>query len=655
MRSYIDPITDPRPAERRLWEERRRFQTLLECAPFGMMVIDQDGTFNYINPKFREMFGYDLKDVPDGKTWFRRAYPDPNYRQDVISKWKKDLESLGIGETRERTLRVKCKDGKEKIIHFIIVQLETGENLVTCEDVNEHKLAELKLEEREEKYRLVVENSNEVILVVQNGWMKFLNQRTVETLGYSYEELISRPIGDLIYPEDRHEVLGYHQKKLKGERVPPSHVLRMVDREGRIRWFEMNTVAITWEGRPATLNFLSDITEKKQAEKQMGELQSQFLQYQKMEAIGRLAGGVAHDFNNILTVIKGYCQLSLLDLGKDDPVRGNVEAILKSTERASDLTRQLLAFSRRQIMDMKVFDLNILLQDLNKMLRRVIGEDIELVTVLGDPLGNVRADPGQIEQVMLNLAVNARDAMPSGGKLYIETANIELGETHARSHVDIVPGHYVMLSVSDTGVGMPPEVKERIFEPFFTTKEKGKGTGLGLSTVYGIVKQSGGDILVHSELGKGTTFKIYLPQVEEPLDQMRETAVEEELPSGNETILVVEDEEEVRKLSVKVLGRQGYDALEASNGGEALLICEQWREPIHLILIDVVMPQMSGPQLIDRLQKVRQGFKVLYMSGYSDDAIAHHGILKGGVSYIQKPFSADQLARKVREVLDQFK
>ncbi len=655
MRSYIDPITDPRPAERRLWEERRRFQTLLECAPFGMMVIDQDGTFNYINPKFREMFGYDLKDVPDGKTWFRRAYPDPNYRQDVISKWKKDLESLGIGETRERTLRVKCKDGKEKIIHFIIVQLETGENLVTCEDVNEHKLAELKLEESEEKYRLVVENSNEVILVVQNGWMKFLNQRTVETLGYSYEELISRPIGDLIYPEDRHEVLGYHQKKLKGERVPPSHVLRMVDREGRIRWFEMNTVAITWEGRPATLNFLSDITEKKQAEKQMGELQSQFLQSQKMEAIGRLAGGVAHDFNNILTVIKGYCQLSLLDLGKDDPVRGNVEAILKSTERASDLTRQLLAFSRRQIMDMKVFDLNILLQDLNKMLRRVIGEDIELVTVLGDPLGNVRADPGQIEQVMLNLAVNARDAMPSGGKLYIETANIELGETHARSHVDIVPGHYVMLSVSDTGVGMPPEVKERIFEPFFTTKEKGKGTGLGLSTVYGIVKQSGGDILVHSELGKGTTFKIYLPQVEEPLDQMRETAVEEELPSGNETILVVEDEEEVRKLSVKVLGRQGYDALEASNGGEALLICEQWREPIHLILIDVVMPQMSGPQLIDRLQKVRQGFKVLYMSGYSDDAIAHHGILKGGVSYIQKPFSADQLARKVREVLDQFK
>jgi len=393
-------------------------------------------------------------------------------------------------------------------------------------------------------------------------------------------------------------------------------------------------------------------TERIQAEKEREALQEQLRQSQKMEAIGRLAGGVAHDFNNILTVIKGYSQLSLTEMKREDPLRENIEEIKKSADRAADLTRQLLAFSRRQVMEMKVLDLNDLLRNLDKMLHRVIGEDIELATILEENLGRVKTDPGQIEQVIMNLAVNARDAMSKGGKLTIETANVDLDQAYARAHVAVKPGPYVMISASDTGVGMPPEIRDRIFEPFFTTKEKGKGTGLGLSTVYGIVKQSGGNIWVYSEPEKGTTFKIYLPRVDEPFEELKEKLVKEELPRGNETILIVEDEEDVLRLAGRILSRQGYHVLEASSGEEALKVCKKKKEPFHLLLTDVVMPQMSGRQLEEQLSRVCQDFKVLYMSGYTDNAITHHGVLEKGMNYIQKPFTVDSLIRKVRGVLD---
>jgi CheY-like chemotaxis protein len=289
---------------------------------------------------------------------------------------------------------------------------------------------------------------------------------------------------------------------------------------------------------------------------------------------------------------------------------------------------------------------------MDKMLHRLIGEDIELITLLADDLGRVKTDPGWVEQIIMNLAVNARDAMPKGGKLTIETANMELDEAYARGHIAVKPGRYVMLSVSDTGVGMTPEVRQQVFEPFFTTKEKGKGTGLGLSTVYGIVKQSGGNIWIYSEPGKGTTFKIYLPRVDEPADELKDKAVVEELPRGSETILIVEDEEEVRKVAVRILKRQGYTVLDTPDGEGALMTCEKRKEPLHLILTDVVMPGMSGRQLVERCRQIRQDFKVLYMSGYTDNAIVHHGVLVEGVNYIQKPFTVDALARKVREVLD---
>jgi len=312
-----------------------------------------------------------------------------------------------------------------------------------------------------------------------------------------------------------------------------------------------------------------------------------------------------------------------------------------------------LAFSRRQVMEMKVLDLNTLLKDLDKMLHRVIGEDIELVNVLAEDLGRVKVDPGQVEQVVLNLALNAKDAMSRGGKLTIETANVELDETYSRTHGDVIPGRYVMLAVSDTGIGMTPEIKNRLFEPFFTTKEKGKGTGLGLAMVYGIVKQSGGNIWVYSEAGMGTTFKVYLPRVDEPLEEKKKRKLSEgKLPRGGETVLAVEDNKDVRRLAAQILKRQGYRVLEAANGGEALLVCGKLKEEIHLLLTDVVMPGMSGHELAQRLSVLRPEMKILYMSGYSDDSIASYGILNEKVSFIPKPFSLEVLVNRVREVLD---
>jgi PAS domain S-box-containing protein len=392
--------------------------------------------------------------------------------------------------------------------------------------------------------------------------------------------------------------------------------------------------------------------ERKRMEEEKEEIQEQLRQSQKMEAIGRLAGGIAHDFNNLLTIIKGYSQLSLLDLKEGDPLLKNIEEIQKAGDRATTLVRQLLAFSRRQVMEMMVIDLNSLIRDLDKMLRRVIGEDIVLMTLLAEDLGRMKGDPGQIEQVIMNLAVNARDAMPTGGKLIVETVNSELDEHFVHGHLDVNPGSYVMLSVSDSGLGMKPAVRERIFEPFFTTKERGKGTGLGLSTVYGIVKQSGGHIWVYSESGHGTTFKIYFPRVDDTPEKIKPKTGSGELPRGSETILVVEDEKEVRSVASNVLKRQGYRVLEASNGGIAFLLCEQHSSPIHLMLTDVVMPEMNGRELAERVAGLHPEMKVLFMSGYTDDAIVQHGILEKNVRYIQKPFTVENLARKVREVLE---
>jgi nitrogen-specific signal transduction histidine kinase len=380
-------------------------------------------------------------------------------------------------------------------------------------------------------------------------------------------------------------------------------------------------------------------------------LEAQLRHAQKMEAIGRLAGSVAHDFNNLLSVILSYSTLVLDDLKAVDPIRADVDAIRRAGEKAADLTAQLLAFSRQQVLTPRILNLNDVLGECERMLRRLLGEDIELVTRYDRNLSNVTVDPGQIDQVLMNLAINSRDAMQNGGKLTIETRNAVLDAEYASQHFGVVPGRYVMFAVSDTGLGMDKETQARIFEPFFTTKDKGKGTGLGLSTVFGIVQQSGGHVWVYSEPGNGTTFKVYLPCADGEVTQEEEIPEPETL-QGTETILLVEDQDEVRKVALEILRRYGYHVIEARNAGDAWLSVERHPRTIHLLLTDVVMPQISGRELAERLLQMRPEMKVLYMSGYTENAIVHHGILDSGIAYLQKPILPELLARRVREVLD---
>src|SRR5213082_3343107 len=390
--------------------------------------------------------------------------------------------------------------------------------------------------------------------------------------------------------------------------------------------------------------FVRDVTDQRR-------LQQQVLQSQKMEAVGRLAGGIAHDFNNLLTVITSYSDLLLEDLAPGDAKRDDVEQVRKAADGAAALTRQLLAFSRQQVVEPRVVSLNTVVEGLQKILRRVIGEDIELAITLAPDLGAVRADVGQLEQVLMNLAVNARDAMPTGGRLTIETANVEHDPDYARDQEAAAVRRFAMLAVSDTGCGMDEATKARIFEPFFTTKETGKGTGLGLATVYGIVNQAGGFIWVYSEPDQGTSFKVYLPEVDATAE--RPTAVPgARVPGGTETVLLVEDAAAVREITKQVLERQGYTVLEAPDGEAAIRLAQRHRGVIHLLLTDVVMPRLSGRELAGQFARLRPDTRVLYASGYTDDSVVRHGILESGTAYLQKPFSPESLARKVREVLD---
>jgi signal transduction histidine kinase/CheY-like chemotaxis protein len=411
---------------------------------------------------------------------------------------------------------------------------------------------------------------------------------------------------------------------------------------GEIRRFRVNYGAAP-PGRVVV--HTEDVTERRKLEQQLRHAQ-------KMEAVGRLAGGVAHDFNNILSVILSYTEMYLEELNHQDPFRLDLEEIHKAAMRAVALTRQLLAFSRKQILQPRIVDINRTVNSLATMLHRLLGEDIELSLLTTPRTGAIHADPGQIEQVIVNLAVNARDAMPTGGKLTIETANVDLDEAFAASHFNVKPGHYVMLAVSDTGVGMDEVTRSQIFEPFFTTKEPDKGTGLGLAMVFAIVDQSGGTIWVYSEVGRGTTFKIYLPRAKRTSETSSIPVLTTAPTGGSETILLVEDDEAVRVLVRTILRRQGYNVLEAQNGGEAFLISEQFQGPIHVLLADVIMPRMSGRQIAERLSSLRTDMKVLYMSGYTDDAIVIHGVIESSMAFIQKPFSSETLLRKVRDVID---
>jgi len=495
---------------------------------------------------------------------------------------------------------------------------------------------------------MLVEHVNAITYIAEIGihgkWF-YVSPQVEAILGYTPDEwLATAESWDAhVHPDDLPAVIAAEEQSQRG--LPFQAEFRIRRKDGREVWLSDTAVIVQGsDSHPVMEGILVDITERK-------ALETQLQQSRKMEAVGRLAGGIAHDFNNLLTIITGYTELALTRPQLPQEVRGDIERIENASGRAAALVRQLLAFSRKQVLQPKILDLNKIVLNLDALLRRLMDERIEMVTRVKDTLGKVKADPAQIEQVIMNLVVNARDAMPDGGRLVVETSNADLDAGYAVDHVSVKPGRYVMLAVSDTGVGMDKETVGHIFEPFFTTKESGRGTGLGLSTVYGIVKQSGGYIWVYSEPGKGSTFKVYLPRVDDQPEDNLAAPSSTGRHAPKETILVVEDEEAVRELILTVLKEKGYEVLTSRDPRQAEQVAAQFKGEIHLLLTDMVMPGISGRELATRIQARRSDIRVLYMSGYTDNVITAGGMLEKGLAFLQKPFSPATLAQKVREVL----
>ncbi|HET7544254.1 MAG TPA: response regulator [Polyangiaceae bacterium] len=519
--------------------------------------------------------------------------------------------------------------------------------------IESRRAAEAALRESEERFRVFFESSPDACkFVTSEGTFIDINRAAEEMFGYRRDEVVGKTVPELgLFHEDSLPVARTMTNEcLEGRSCPPTE-LTVVHRSGRETVVEARTVTVSFRNGLAILTALRDISARKQAEIAQRRLEEQLRQASKMEAVGRLAGGVAHDFNNLLTGIRGFTDILISGVSEGDPAHADLLEIQRATQRAANLTGQLLAFSRKQMVEPVVLDLNHLLSGAMGILERLIGEDVQVVFRPGSKLHAVRIDPSGMEQVLINLAVNARDAMPEGGQLSIETCEVDVDAEMCRSHLDARPGRYLLLSVTDTGVGMSEGVRSRLFEPFFTTKGPGRGTGLGLSIIYGIVQQGGGFVLVDSGLGRGSTFRIYLPAVLEPPAAVGASA-EPELAKGNETILLVEDEVLVRTLVSKFLHGQGYRVLSAARGSDAIQLAAEQRNRIDLLLSDVVLPNMNGRQIYERLAQTIPKLKVLFMSGYTENIIAPHGVLEGGFYFVQMPFSLKELASKVREALD---
>ena len=634
-------------SEEALRESEDRYKQLLSSATdyiYSVKVENGRAVATTHSPGCVAVTGYTPEEYQTDSELWSRMVP-PGDRPAVFEQAAKSLQGEATPPLEHRILH---KDGSVRWIRNTIVMRKNDQGQVDyydglVNDITERRLAE------EERMLLAtaIEQAAEAIVITDiQGDIEYVNPAFERVTSYESKEVIGR--NPRVLKSGKHDS-SFYQKMwttlLSGEAWTGHFINRKKD---QTLYEEEASISPVRDATGALAHFVAvkrDVTREV-------SLEEQLRQSQRMEAIGQLAGGIAHDFNNLLTAILGYSGMVASHMTPDDPLLKNVREIEKAGRVAADLTRQLLAFSRRQVLQPKVLDINEVVANLDKMLRRVLGEDVELVTLFGFDLGRIKVDPGQMEQIIMNLAVNARDAMPKGGKLTIETANVELDEAYALNHVAVRPGSYVMLAVSDSGHGMDVETQSHVFEPFFTTKEVGKGTGLGLSTVYGIVKQSGGNIWVYSEPGQGTVFKIYLPRIEDVVSSLDPGDQPVEELGGTETVLLVEDEPAVRKLARIVLEKNGYTILEADRGGEALRIAAEEEGPIHILVTDVVIPQLSGRQLAERIEAIRPCTKVLYMSGYTGNAIIHHGVLDQGIAFLQKPFTPLGLLRKVREVLD---
>jgi two-component system, cell cycle sensor histidine kinase and response regulator CckA len=643
-------VTDERIAK----ETQRRLGAFLDATPDFVAIFDPRGRALLVNRAFRTVLGLPAESRLSELTiddLFPARVTDRLLHEGIPAAAR---DGIWSGETFLRNA-----ESEDIPVAQLVLAHRSADGAVEfvstlARDVRAQKEAENALRRSEEHFRSLIENALDLIVILDaDGRILFASPSVRTVLGFEPDELIGTTVFDLAHPEEREEMTRSFTHSLEAGEMRTAVEFRVATKDGE--WRLLESVGENLLDDPAVGGIVvnsRDVTERRRAEEALRESQQQLLQSQKMEAVGRLAGGIAHDFNNLLTAIKGFTELLLLDLEEQDPRRAFAAEIQGAAGRAAGLTRQLLAFSRRQVLQPEVLDLNTTVVEMENMLERMVGEDLRIVTSLDPDLGRVRADPGQLEQVVMNLVVNARDAMPRGGEIRIETANAVLTDQDARVYPYVETGPYVVLEVSDTGSGMSAEVRERVFEPFFTTKEQGKGTGLGLSTVYGIVKQSGGYVWVESKVGVGTTFRIHLPRVDEEPSPRPQEARPAGATRGNESVLLVEDELAVRTLVRRVLDRAGYRVIEAASGPEALDRLAERAGALDLLLTDVVMPGMSGAELADHIAERHPEARVLYMSGYTDEAIGRHGVLDADVAFLGKPFSPDLLLQKVREVLD---
>ncbi|HEY2546989.1 MAG TPA: PAS domain S-box protein [Candidatus Acidoferrum sp.] len=637
-------VSERHRIERELSHSQEKYAQMIRSSPDAITLRSlPDRRYIEVSEGFARLTGYTVEEVM-GKTPSEVGlWSDDPSHADILEKLQHD------GEVRDVEFAFRTKAGEYRHASVSAVRLTQGAEsymLSISRDITERKRVESELQRSEDRFASLVQDAPYGIYrVTLEGQLLQVNPALVRMLGYDSEvELLKRNVQTDIYaePESRKQLIGdwwqsqdfkdveAQWKRKNGDRITVRLSGRPVERpQGEPSYFEV---------------FAEDITERRSLERQL-------FQSQKMEAIGRLAGGIAHDFNNLLGVILGQTELLQAESGFAPSLHRRAEAIDESARRASELTKQLLAFSRQQVIQPRVIDTNVVVRDLEKLLKRLIGEDVQLTLRLQPNAGNIKIDPSQLEQILMNLTVNARDAMPGGGKLILETAFVELDEAYARQHLGAKAGDFVMLAVSDTGTGMDSQTMARIFEPFFTTKEDGRGTGLGLSTVYGIVKQNNGYIMTYSEPGQGTTFRVYFPCVRQSPDLRGQKSDRAEVARGSETILLVEDEKSLRELARELLEANGYRVMEAENGEKAIQLVENSQTPIHLLLTDVVMPGMTGKQLATRLLELRPELHILYMSGYTDDVINNRGVLTADTLLLPKPFTRAILLRRVREAL----